>query len=338
LLELTPDELQAVCLEAGERPYRAKQLLEWIFQKGERQLAAMSNLPAAFRDALARAAKIGAGTIEEIARSSDGKTAKFLFRLDDGARVETVSMREAAHHTVCISSQVGCAMGCRFCATGDLGFKRNLSCAEILLQLVDILKSEGHITNVVFMGMGEPLLNLENVMRAVEAITDPARFGLGTRKVAISTCGIIPGIQQLATSKTPVRLALSLNSPFQAQREELMPVARKHPLDQVVAACEEYARVAGKRVTIEYVLLGGVNTEQRAARELAKIARRLDRKVNLIEYNPKMPSAFQPPTKEEAGRFRKWLEKEGVSVTVRFRRGREIAAGCGQLAGKKHGN
>ena len=338
LLDLTPDELQAVCVEIGERPYRAKQLLEWIYQRGERRLSAMSNLPAAFRDALARAAKIGSGAVDEAVRSVDGKTAKYLFRLEDGVNIEAVSMHEGSHHTVCLSSQAGCAMGCRFCATGDIGFKRNLTCAEILLQLIDIQQAEGHVTTVVFMGMGEPLLNLQNVIKAVDALTDPLRFGMGTRKVTISTCGIVPGIVYLAKSKTPVRLALSLNSPFQEQREKLMPISRKYPLTDVIAACEGYARTAGKRVTIEYILLGGVNTDRCAAKELAEIAQRLDRKVNLIEYNPKTPSAFQSPQKEETDQFRQWLEREGISVTIRFRRGREIAAGCGQLAGKKRGN
>jgi 23S rRNA (adenine2503-C2)-methyltransferase len=336
LLELTSDELHAVCLEVGERPYRARQLLEWIYRKGERDLAQMSNLPAAFRTALGGAARIGSGTVEEVSRSSDGKTAKYLFRLEDGERVEAVSMREGGHHTVCLSSQVGCAMGCRFCATGDIGFRRDLRATEILLQFMDILKGEGHITNVVFMGMGEPLLNVDNVLKAVEALTDPLRFGLGTRKVTVSTCGIVPGIKRLAESKSPVRLALSLNSPFQEQRVQLMPIARKYPLGEVLRACEEFAQIAGKRVMIEYVLLGGVNTDRQSARELVRIAQRLDNKVNLIEYNPKAPSTFQPPDKDETGRFRQWLEREGVAVTVRFRRGREIAAGCGQLAGKKH--
>lgn len=335
LLDLTPDELQAVCVEAGERPYRAKQLMEWIFKRGERNLSEMSNLPAGFRDTLAKVVKIGSGTLENVTRAADGKTAKYIFALEDGFRIEAVSMHEEAHHTVCVSSQVGCAMGCKFCSTGDMGFNRDLTFPEILTQLIDIMKAEGRITNVVFMGMGEPLLNFDNVMKAIEALTDPARFGLGTRKVTVSTCGIVPGIERFAKSKTPVRLALSLNSPFQPQREKLMPIARKYPLDKVIAACEEFAHISGKRMMIEYVLLGGVNTSQDTAKELSRIARRFDRKVNLIEYNPKASATFKSPEKEETIRFRKWLEREGIEVTIRFRRGREIAAGCGQLAGRK---
>jgi 23S rRNA (adenine2503-C2)-methyltransferase len=192
----------------------------------------------------------------------------------------------------------------------------------------------GRITNAVFMGMGEPLLNLENLLKAIEALADPERFALGTRKITVSTCGIVPGIQALARAPVTVRLALSLNSPFQEQREQLMPIARRHPLERVLEACDGYAAQTGKRVTVEYVLLRGVNTARAHAKELARIANRLDGKVNLIEYNAVSGAPFDSPSSRETLKFREWLEEGGASVTIRFRRGREIAAGCGQLAAR----
>ena len=237
-------------------------------------------------------------------------------------------------HTVCLSTQVGCAMGCAFCATGTIGFTRNLTVGEMLLQAVEMSRREGRITNAVFMGMGEPLLNLENLLKAVEALADPERFALGTRKITVSTCGIVPGIEALSHAPVTVRLALSLNSPFQEQREQLMPIARRHPLERVLEACDGYAAQTGKRVTVEYVLLRGVNTARAHAKELARIARRLDGKVNLIEYNTVSGASFDSPTSRETLKFREWLEGDGASVTIRFRRGREIAAGCGQLAAR----
>ena len=243
-------------------------------------------------------------------------------------------MREEGRHSVCLSSQAGCAMGCVFCATGALGLARNLTVGEMLLQAVEISRRDGRMTNVVFMGMGEPLLNLENLIKAIEALADPGRFALGTRKITVSTCGIVPGIEALSRAPVTVRLALSLNSPFQEQREQLMPIARRHPLERVLEACDGYAARTGKRVTVEYVLLRGVNISRAHAGELARIAQRLDGKVNLIEYNAVTGASFDSPSSRETLKFREWLEEDGASVTIRFRRGREIAAGCGQLAAR----
>ena len=285
LLGLSPAELDEFVAKIGQKPYRARQLSSWIYEKAERDFARMSNLPADFRQALARESRVGAGEVETVSSAADGDTTKYLFRFEDGARVEAVSMREGIRHTVCLSTQVGCAMGCAFCATGTLGFTRNLTVGEILLQVVEMARREGRITNAVFMGMGEPLLNLENVLKALQSLADPKRFALGTRKITLSTCGIVPGIEALARAPVTVRLALSLNSPFQDQREQLMPIARQHPLERVLEACDGYAARTGKRVTVEYVLLRDVNTGRPHAKELARIAQRLDGKVNLIEYN-----------------------------------------------------
>jgi 23S rRNA (adenine2503-C2)-methyltransferase len=347
LLDLSPDALKSLVEKLGQKPYRARQLRAWIYGKGERDFARMTTLGADFRRALAQEARVGAGEVENILRSADGETAKYLFRFDDGARVEAVSMRDegrpfdaaqgglTSRHTICLSSQVGCAMGCAFCATGALGFARNMAVGEILLQAIEMSRREGRITNAVFMGMGEPLLNLENVIQAIEALADPERFALGTRKITLSTCGIVPGIAALSRAAVTVRLALSLNSPFQEQREQWMPIARQHPLERVLEACDGYAARTGKRVTVEYVLLRGLNMSRAHAKELARIAQRLDGKVNLIEYNAvDGAEGFEPPSSRETLQFRGWLEAGGASVTIRFRRGREIAAGCGQLAAR----
>jgi 23S rRNA (adenine2503-C2)-methyltransferase len=353
LLGLPPDALNDFVTKIGQKPYRARQLRSWIFEKYERDFARMTNLSADFRQALAREARVGAGEVENVSRAADGETAKYLFRFDDGARVEAVSMREEGRpfefpqggpeqgrmgrHAVCLSTQAGCAMGCVFCATGALGFTRNLTVGEMLLQAVEISRRDGRMTNVVFMGMGEPLLNLENLIEAIEALADPGRFALGTRKITVSTCGIVPGIEALSRAPVTVRLALSLNSPFQEQREQLMPIARRHPLERVLEACDGYAARTGKRVTVEYVLLRGVNTGRAHAKELARIAQRLDGKINLIEYNAVSGASFDSPSSRETLKFREWLEEDGASVTIRFRRGREIAAGCGQLAARSAG-
>jgi 23S rRNA (adenine2503-C2)-methyltransferase len=347
LLGLSPEALNDFVEKIGQKPYRARQLRSWIFQKGERDFARMTNLSADFRQALARESRVGAGEVEDVSRAADGGTTKYLFRFDDGARVEAVSMREeggpepldSAHgrtgrHTACLSTQAGCAMGCAFCATGAIGLTRNLTVGEMLLQAVEMSRREGRMTNAVFMGMGEPLLNLENLLKAVEALADPERFALGTRKITVSTCGIVPGIEALSRAPVAVRLALSLNSPFQEERERLMPIARRHPLERVLEACDGYAARTGKRVTVEYVLLRGVNTGRAHAKELARIAHRLDGKVNMIEYNAVSGAPFDSPSSRETLKFREWLEEEGASVTIRFRRGREIAAGCGQLAAR----
>jgi len=328
---MSPEALQDLLGELGQPAFRARQILDWIYRKGVADPAAMTNLALPLREMLGRRLRVG-GTVERAVRSEDNATAKYLFRLTDDEAVEAVSMTERGRHTVCLSSQAGCAMGCAFCATAGMGFIRNLTAGEILLQAVTLHRQEAPVNNVVFMGMGEPLLNLDPVLRAVDALVDPRRMGLGTRRITILTCGIAPGIRELAHHTTPVRLALSLNSPFQDQRAELMPVARKHPLAEVLAACGEFVQATGRRVLMEYVLLHGVNTSHDAAEALAEIARDLGGKVNLIEYNPVPGLPFASPERKETHDFRAWLEARGVTVTIRFRRGRTIAAGCGQLA------
>ena len=334
VLDLSLTELSLAVCRLREQPYRARQIQEWIYRKGILSFDKMTNLSMALREKLSRQLYIGGAAVERRLREKDSGTVKYRFRLADDSVIEAVSMPEEEHRTACVSCQVGCAMGCVFCATAAMAGRRNLTCGEILIQLLEITRREGKVTNVVFMGMGEPLLNLPNVLKAIDAITDPDQFGLGARRVTLSTCGILPGIDELAQSAVPVRLALSLNSPFQKQRAELMPIAKKHPLPDVLDACARYAKSTGQRVTIEYVLLSDVNTGRKAATALAKISAQLKAKVNLIQYNPVDGLPFASPDTKETTQFREWLENEGVGVTVRFRKGRDIKAACGQLAGE----
>ena len=332
---MSPPQLRDDLSRRGFPAYRAEQLLNWVFEKKERDFTRMTNLPQALREELSAHFVVGRGTVAQAVWSSDGKTGKLLLVLEDGARIEAVSMRESGRHAACISSQWGCAMGCTFCATGDMGFRRNLSSAEILLQVLEIERCFAPVDRIVYMGMGEPLLNSDNVFESVEALTDTERFGIGSRRITISTCGIIPGMEAMASGGIPVRLAVSLNSPFQPQREELMPIARRFPLDHLLDVCETYSKRTGRRVMLEYVLFHEVNSSRGAALELARIAKRLRAKVNLIQYNAVQDAPFRSPGTCETNRFRDWLSEAGIAVTIRYRRGREILAGCGQLAGRE---
>ncbi len=332
-MSLSPAQLRDALRRRGHPEYRADQLLNWVFEQKERDFNRMTNLSQALRSELSAHFAVGRGDVSRAVRSSDGKTGKLLLSLEDGARIEAVSMQESDRHTACISSQWGCAMGCTFCATGDMGFRRNLSNAEILLQVLEIERCFAGVDRVVYMGMGEPLLNCDNVFESVNALLDVERFGIGGRRITISTCGIIPGIEAMASREIPVRLAVSLNSPFQSQREELMPIARRFPLDRLLDACEAYSDRTGRRVMLEYVLFHKVNSSRAAARELARIAKRLRAKVNLIQYNAVQDAPYRSPAARDANRFRDWLTEEGIATIIRYRRGREILAGCGQLAG-----
>ena len=331
LLLLSPERVSAWLQESGAPPYRAGQLLEWVYAKRAASFDDMRNLPKPLRDALAAAFVLDPLACVHVASADRGATRKFLFELTDGARIESVSMRDGDRHTFCISSQVGCALGCVFCATGAMGFTRDLDTAEILGQVRWLAREAGALRNIVFMGMGEPLLNLDALLPALEALTDEKRFALGGRRITVSTVGIPDGIDALAAFAVHPNLALSLNSPFDDQRGELMPIARRHSLKDVLAACRRYGAASGRRLFIEFVLIGGVNTSRRAARELGRIARDLGAAVNLIQHNPIAGSDMAAPTRAESGLFAGILRDEKIEVTERFRRGRDIRAACGQL-------
>jgi len=335
ILEASPESLAEWLSGQGEPSYRAGQVLDWVFRKRTGSFDGMSNLPAALRERLA--ARYDAGLLRAAERlcSRDGRTEKLVLDLHDGERIESVLMRGGRGVTFCISSQAGCAMGCTFCATGAGGLARNLRTGEVLGQVLALARIADGMGNIVFMGMGEPLANLAAIVPALEALTDRQRFGLGERRITISTAGLPLGIRRLAEAPVHPNLALSLNSPFDEQRSELMPINQRYPLDEVLEACADYGGRTGRRLTLEYVLLGGVNTSDRASRAVAGLARRLHARVNLIAFNPVPGRTFHPCSADEAYRFRRTLEAGGVTVTQRYRRGRDIGAGCGQLSARR---
>lgn len=332
ILGLTPQELLHWFEARDEPSYRLDQVMNWLYGKFVGSFDEMTNLSKDLRSALAENFTFGRTEIIERAFSEDGQTEKFVFELEGGARVESVVMESENGFTYCISSQSGCPLDCAFCATGAMGFGRNLETHEILGQIHAMARVKKFLGNIVFMGMGEPLLNLDALLPALDALTDERRFSLGKRRITVSTAGVTPGIRKLSQSPARPNLALSLNSPFERQRSELMPVNQEYPLDEVLEACEQYAERTGRRLMLEYVLLGGVNTSKKAAQAVAGIAKRLNAMVNLIPYNPVAEHDLDGPSRDETDRFRHVLESRGVNVTERYRRGRDIAAGCGQLA------
>jgi len=334
ILEVSPEELAERLRSMGQPAYRLRQILAWLYTERVDSFDAMSDLPLELRRSLEAAYTLFRPREVERLRSHDGETEKLLFELADGEQIESVWMKDAGRSTFCISSQAGCGLACRFCSTGAMGFGRNLRPSEIVAQVLALASATTWPANIVFMGMGEPLLNLEAVLLALETLTDARRMGLSPRRIAISTAGITPGIRKLMGGPVLPRLALSLNSPFDEQRSELMPINRKYPLADVLDACREYSARSNRQMVFEYVLLGDVNSSDAAARALAQLAQRLEAIVNVILFNTAEASPFHPPTATEVRRFKAVLKREGVRVTERFRRGRDIAAACGQLRGK----
>jgi len=317
--------LETTLAEAGETDYRASQVWEWV-ARGARSYAEMTNLPAGLRERLAAAVPLSTLQVAEEAKADDG-TVKSLFRTADGLPLEAVLMRyRDGRRSVCLSSQSGCPLTCTFCATGRMKFGRNLSADEILDQALHFRRVEP-IDHVVFMGMGEPTMNLDAVLGACERLPD---LGVTHRRTAISTVGWVPGIDRLAESEMPVSLALSLHAPNDSLRSQLMPVNDRYPLAEVLAACERYRARRRRKVFVEYVMLDGVNDLPEHARQLAKLLDPRAYKVNLIPYNPTGAYDGSPPERIE--RFRAILAEHRIPATVRLTRGRDIDAACGQLA------
>jgi 23S rRNA (adenine2503-C2)-methyltransferase len=351
LLDLDEQAMTAFVAEVGEKPFRAKQVLRWLHRNGANDFHMMTDISKSLRERLIATAEIRLPKVVSDTTSSDG-TRKWLLDVDVGNAVETVFIPEETRGTLCISSQAGCALDCQFCSTGKQGFNRNLSTGEIIGQLwwasaalravaAEQASSEGApapvagriISNVVMMGMGEPLLNYENVVPALKLMLDDNAYGLSRRRVTLSTSGIIPGIDQLR-DECPVALAVSLHAPNDALRDGLMPINRKYPLRDLMAACVRYLdRAPRDFVTFEYVMLDGVNDSDSCARELIALLQAVPCKINLIPFNPFPRSAFKRSSPERIRRFSEILNAAGFVTTTRKTRGDDIDAACGQLAG-----
>jgi len=333
LLNLDAAGLAGFFAELGEKPFRARQVLRWVHQRREGEFGRMSDLAKGLRDKLAAAAYVGAPRIVGDTLAEDG-TRKWLLKVDGANAVEAVFIPETRRATLCISSQAGCVLDCAFCSTGKQGFNRNLTTAEIIGQLwLASRLVETRISNVVMMGMGEPLLNLDNVIPALRLMLDDNAYGLSRRRVTVSTSGVIPGMDRLR-DECPVALAVSLHAPNDRLRDRLVPVNRRYPLRELLAACNRYLEKAPRDfITFEYVMLDGVNDSDSNARELAAISREVRCKYNLIPFNPFPRSGFTRSPDERIRSFASVLQNAGVTATTRKTRGDDIAAACGQLAG-----
>jgi len=344
LLDFDVEQIQSWCAQLGEKPYRAVQLARWIHRFCVDDFDAMTNLAKSFREKLKALARIEAPRPIGCKSSADG-TRKWLFDVGEGNAVETVYIPAENRGTLCISTQAGCAMGCLFCSTGKQGFNRNLTTSEIVGQVwyaERTLRAEAGITdpndrvisNVVLMGMGEPLQNFDQVLPALRLFLDDNAYGLSRRRVTVSTCGLVRQIDKLAAS-CPVALAVSLHAPTDVLRDQVMPVNRKHPLADLMAACKRYLAVAPRDfITFEYLLLGGVNDAPEHARALLRLVSDVPCKFNLIPFNPFPDSDLKQPTAEAVTVFAEILNAAGIVTTVRRTRGDDIAAACGQLAGE----
>ncbi|QHV01108.1 23S rRNA (adenine(2503)-C(2))-methyltransferase RlmN [Synechocystis sp. CACIAM 05] len=328
LLSLSLPELTDWVQTTGQPAYRGKQIHQWLYQKGAHSLTAMTDLPKVWREKNAHY-PIGRSVIDHCAVAPD-HTRKYLLRLADGLIIETVGIPSSKRLTVCVSSQVGCAMDCNFCATGKGGFIRNLESHEIVDQVLTVQEEfQERVSNVVFMGMGEPLLNLPQVVKAVECLNQVV--GIGQRALTISTVGLPGKIRQLADRHLQVTFAVSLHAPNQTLRQSLIPSAKHYPLEQLLADCRAYVETTGRRVTFEYVLLAGVNDQPIHAEELARRLRGFQTHVNLIPYNPISEVDYQRPTEAQINQFAQVLSDHRIAVSVRYSRGVQADAACGQL-------
>jgi 23S rRNA (adenine2503-C2)-methyltransferase len=326
--------------ELGVPRYRADQIYSWVYRKHHREPGEMSNLPVALRGRFTELCDLRTPAVQAALATPDRQTHKFVLALDDGVRIECVSMRTARRLTFCISSQAGCALNCSFCATGLMGLKRNLRPEEIVSQVVIMGDHHGWRDdrfNLVFMGMGEPLANYAAVVEAIRILHDPLGLSLGARRITVSTAGLVPQIRALSGEEMPLGLAISLHATTDELRDQLVPVNRRWPIAELLEAARDFGRKTGRRVTIEYTLLGGVNDRPEDADRLGQIARDLPSKVNLIPYNPVPGLAWNRPTAEAVQAFAERLYPRAPAVMVRNTLGGEIWAACGQLGGLSPG-
>ncbi len=334
LRSLCEKELTKLITELDQPAYRAEQLFGWLWEKGVESFDEMKNLPQELRVKLARRYTATLPQVTDEARGGDG-TVKLLLELSDGERVETVLMPGKDYDAACVSTMTGCDLGCAFCATGTLGKSRNLEAHEIAGQVLLLRRLTEQLRNVVLMGMGEPLLNYDATLGAVEIITGPLE--IGARRITISTAGVVPGIHRLAGEPYKVKLAVSLGAPDDDRRGELMPINRKWPLRELLKSCREYYDKTGRRVTFEYVLLGGFNDSVEDARTLVRLLAQVPHKLNLIAYNPVEGLPFSSPTRESLAAFLASARRGAYAANIRNSRGTDIAAACGQLRLKRGG-
>jgi 23S rRNA (adenine2503-C2)-methyltransferase len=344
LLGFTQDELREFAVALGEKPYRARQIHDSVFRRRITGFDAMTELPKTVRRILEDHSFVTRTTIRSVFVSSDG-TQRFLLKLNDGSEVESVFMPEEHRDTICISSQVGCPLACSFCMTGVIGLKRNMTAAEIVSQVVIVLNhiyGEGvevpHRTNIVMMGMGEPLLNYDAVMKVVRLFSDQTGLAIAPRRVTLSTAGVVPRIYDLAKEEVRPRLAISLTAPNDELRNQLFPINRKYSLSDLIEACRRYPLGERERLTFEYVMLDGVNDSDRHARELVELLAGVRAKVNLIPHNPAPELPYTSSPMDRITEFQKILTEAGLPSFIRRPRGQDISAACGQLAARHQAN
>ncbi|MBI5454180.1 MAG: 23S rRNA (adenine(2503)-C(2))-methyltransferase RlmN [Deltaproteobacteria bacterium] len=334
LRDMTYEDLAAEAKRLEEKPYRAEQLFAWIYQRRAVDIDEMTDVSKAFRARLKEEFFIGGGNVLEVRKAADG-TRKFLSELEDGARIESVIIPETERLTLCVSSQAGCALGCRFCMTGMAGFTRNLTLSELTNQVfsaINILDEGEKLTNIVLMGMGEPLNNYDNVLKFTKILTAPRGFGFSHNKVTLSTAGLVPGIKKLG-EESNVNLAVSLNATTDEVRDRIMPINKKYPLAELISALKSYPLKGKRHITIEYVVLKDVNDSIEDAKRLAKMLRGIPCKINLIPFNAFPGASFKSPETERVLRMHDFLKEAGFVVIVRSSKGSEIQAACGQLKG-----
>ncbi len=332
ILTLTRDELTQQILEIGEKRFRAGQIYDWLHRHHVSSFDEMTNLPQSLRHRLQELYKIPHLEAKEVRTSKIDLTQKFLFALEDGHVIESVLMRYSYGLSVCISSQVGCRMGCRFCASTIGGRVRDLSAGEMLSQIIEISRiAKERVSHVVIMGSGEPLDNYDNLVRFLRIISDPEGECLSLRNITVSTCGIVPNIRRLAQEKLPVTLALSLHAADQETRVSLLPIAAKYPLGDVLDAMEYYFKQTGRRITFEYSCVEGKNISPAHGEKLAALVKGMNCHINLIPVNPVKERSYRRPDRKKIEAFQHQLEKQGISVTIRREMGRDIDGACGQL-------
>ena len=334
--DLSMSDLATLLEEWGQPAYRASQIWQGLYQQYWQTPKQFTNLPVALRDRLAENFQYNLLVPISIQNSSDGKTVKTLFKLLDGKAIESVLMCYEKRNTLCISTQAGCAMGCVFCATGQMGFKRHLSSGEIVAQVMYyaalLHEKDELVTNIVVMGMGEPFHNYDNTMAAIDRLNDSLGYNFGARRFTISTVGLIPAIRRFAAEKRQVNLAISLHAADDLLRSSMLPVNKRYPIDELLEACREYIAETGRRITFEWALVNGVNDTPEQAHLLVKKIKGMLCHVNAIPLNPTHGYSGQATTRERADKFKEVLISSGIPCTIRLRRGIDIQAGCGQLA------